>query len=264
MKKHLPALLISMLLLLPMQLTRAQISLQDNKTPTELYAQVKNFDEFINRFNYEKDFRNEPVTNAFKSKYSRKQIIESLFDQYDIRTDTTNSENKQFLSLKNRFIENAITNNYQIKKDTNLYAMVSSSFLFKGAMVPVELILKYTFDGDNAFRWTITDVFSQALSISDEFNLEYYISPNSDDLDFLNLNKVFAPNCHTINLTEPGFRYNQLHIFLYLVETGQLIFKQTNSMSYLYTGIMGYKLSIKEFNRPGYNSGWLISNIQEL
>ncbi|MBN1118097.1 MAG: hypothetical protein JXA77_12880 [Bacteroidales bacterium] len=254
---------IAFFLLTYYQTAHCQISIQQSQTPVELYVQVKNYDEFINRFNFQIDFKGNPIDNSFRQNYTRKQVIETLFDLDDKRLKPESKQQQSYLNIKNKFIDEVVTKNIFIKKDANLYARVSCIFTYKQEDIKIELFLKYTYDGDNAYRWALTKVKSEMLEISNVDDITHFITPNSDELGFSNLNRAFAANSSMKNIADSDFEYDELSAFLYLTETGALTFKNAVSHQYIYYGIPGYKVVIDEFNRTGYNTGWLISDIRK-
>ena len=64
------------------------------ENPNERIFQVrtKQFNEFIDRFNYKSNFIGDPVDSVFKLKIPRDKLINSLFDLKDPRIDPSNKE----------------------------------------------------------------------------------------------------------------------------------------------------------------------------
>jgi hypothetical protein len=57
-----------------------------------------------------------------------------------------------------------------------------------------------------------------------------------------------------------GFELNHLSVFMYLVQTKEIVFEQVQSVKYVFY-TPEYRIEVKNFNRPNYNSGWLISKV---
>ena len=235
-----------------------------NHIPPELLMQVKNIDEFIDLFNADSSYFAENISEGIEYSISRHDIIENLFDLSDPRLDSGNSNFKTYNQLKKVFVSHITAKEIEIRKDTNLWAFINCNFLYHSHEIPVLLLLKYTYDGDDDWRWTISKVNSEAFDISHKTIISEYIPPHSDNLDFFNLNKFINVDINTSNLTSPNFQYNELSVFLFLIESGQLIFKQSKQMVYVYYGISEWTLHLNEYNRPGYNTGWLISDIKQV
>ena len=101
----------------------------------EMILSVKQLNQFADRFNYEKDFSNDPIDTVFKKKMPRVKYLEYLFDKHDMRGDSLSALFSIDYKIKiNHFIEDVsselkpyfISYNYD-----GVYAEVSSDFLYK-------------------------------------------------------------------------------------------------------------------------------------
>ena len=226
----------------------------------ELVSHVNNFDEFAAHFNFEKGILNEEEAPT-SLPYTREQLIESLFDNSDPRTDSAHPEFETYKNAKTLFIKNVVSKNLLIAKDTNLYVNLFCTFILNSQPTRVSLIMKYVLDGEDAYRWAINKVETESLNISGEYKISEYISPVSDNLGFMNLEKHFQES-NSVNLAENKFIYNKLSVFFFLIESGTMRFKQVNKMTYYYYGLSGWEIQLQEFNRSHFNSGWLISDLK--
>ena len=50
-------------------------------------------------------------------------------------------------------------------------------------------------------------------------------------------------------------------LFLYEVKKGNMKFKTVNEVKFHFFQIDGWYFEVSQFNRSGYNTGWLISNL---
>ena len=87
--------------------------------------------------------------------------------------------------------------------------------------------------------------------------------PMSHELDFMTLRKAFQ-NEHIEQFTSRNYQLDQLSIFLYEMNTAALQFKTVKDVKFHFFSIDGWYFSISNFNRPGFNTGWLIENIVKL
>ncbi len=245
--------IIIALLVVPLSYALSQQIEQKDPIPPELIIQVKNIHDFIGRFNFELDPKGEPLSPGFKSKYTRKQLIETLFNRSDSMRSLTQPEL--------RFLTDVVGSGIKMHKDTNLFVELKCYFEYKQSTLPATLTLQYTYDGNNAYRWAIVKINTKWLDLFGSTNIAEYIPPNNDELGFSRLDQALKGNMSPINLTPNNYSYDQLSTFLFLLEEGLLIFKETKSMKYIYKGIDGWELYLQEYIRPGYNSGWLISDI---
>jgi hypothetical protein len=53
-------------------------------------------------------------------------------------------------------------------------------------------------------------------------------------------------------------------VFLYEVKKGNLKFKYVSEVRFHFFQLDGWYFELADFNRPGYNTGWLISNLAKL
>ena len=88
-----------------------------------------------------------------------------------------------------------------------------------------------------------------------------FLHPLSHELDFMNLRKAFNNKDSVSQFTVKRFVPDHLSVFLYEVKKGNLKFKSVEEMKFHFFQINGWYFELSEFNRPGYNTGWLISNL---
>lgn len=91
-----------------------------------------------------------------------------------------------------------------------------------------------------------------------------FIHPMSHELAFMNLRKAFAATDSISQFTVRRFRPDHLSVFLYEIKRGNLKFKQVDNVKFHFFQINGWYFELSQFNRPGYNNGWLISNLVKL
>lgn len=246
-------LIIIAFLSLPSATVLSQRIGQKDPIPQELIIQVKNIHDFIGRFNFELDPSGEPLSNEFKSKYNRGQLLETLFNKGDTM--------RKLNQLELQFINDVMSSNKKMLKDTNLFTKLSCLFEYDKDTLPIDLLLQYTYDGDNAYRWAIVKVNSKRLNLFGSTNISEYIPPNNDEIGFSRLEQALKGNMSPISLAPNHYKYDQLSTYLFLLEEGLLVFRESTDMKYIYKGIDGWEIHLKDFNRPGYNSGWLISDL---
>ncbi|MBN1185811.1 MAG: hypothetical protein JXB49_26250 [Bacteroidales bacterium] len=259
MKKYLA---ICTILLLSSNISRAQLILSNNSTPLEIQTSVHQLDQFIGRFGYQLDFTNKPVTDDFMKKYSRKLVISLLLDQEDKRFDTA-SVDQAYVDQVKKFITYVVDNNLTINRDNNLYVVLNGQFLCQGKSIPVQLLMQYYYHGENAYSWKIIDVYSTQFDFAGTEEITKYIPPNNDEMGFMYLQRAFEDVENLGNYTDTTLIQSQLSVFLYLMSQKQITFQQIQDYHYLYIGIKGWCMEIKNFQREGLNTGWLISDIRK-
>ena len=91
----------------------------NSQNPNEkiFLVRTKQFNEFIDRFNYKTNLNGNPVDSVFKSKMTREKIINSLFDLKDFRADLSGKNwSKNYTDLKTEFINEVLYKNILIFK----------------------------------------------------------------------------------------------------------------------------------------------------
>ena len=66
---------------------------ENNQLPFNYQIKVKQFNEFVDRFNYERDFLNQDIGPSFSDKITRQQYIGLLFDHSSITRNNSTGEN---------------------------------------------------------------------------------------------------------------------------------------------------------------------------
>jgi hypothetical protein len=80
--------------------------------PRNYLIKVKQLSEFIDRFNYQKDFLNHDIGPEFKSIITRYDYIRLLFDNEDKRFDPDMEDDTYKILVQTRYILIVILNRY--------------------------------------------------------------------------------------------------------------------------------------------------------
>ncbi len=91
-----------------------------------------------------------------------------------------------------------------------------------------------------------------------------FLHPMSHELDFMNIRKAFNNPDSISQFTAKKFEPDHLSIILYELKKGNLKFKSVESVKFHFLQINGWYFELSDFNRPGYNTGWLISNLVKI
>jgi hypothetical protein len=117
------------------------------------------------------------------------------------------------------------------------------------------------------YKWVISqvyaDVFAKAFK-RDTTKVGKFLHPLSHELDFMNLHKAFVNTDSISQYAVRRFVPDQLTLFLDAAQKGNLKFKTVNEVKFHFFQIKGWYFELANFNRSGYNTGWLISNLVEL
>ncbi|MBR4157084.1 MAG: hypothetical protein IKU01_10390 [Bacteroidales bacterium] len=226
-----------------------------------LYTMTKQMSQFISRFNYEEDQYGKklsPDSPDYRNRMKRKTTLPLLFDMENQRTNG---------SLRDFFIADLT------EKDTNYfeflggkwYSEVSATFKWKGESVDISMI--FAIEKENlGSKWVLTNVFFP------EFNRlfpkgdlaeqqKHFLHPMSHELDFMNIYKVFkTPECIEYYASDL-YSTDYLTLFFYEIKNGNLVFEKVNGEKFHVFQIGNWYFEVSWFNRSGYNTGWLISNL---
>lgn len=239
----------------------AQGRLTDEMKDTEesLVASTKQINQFFRRFNGEEDQKGARYMSTDKNYRDialRKKYIPVLFDTEsgyvseslakDFIREVTDKRDPSFLDFH----------------AGDWFAEVNTVFTYKGKSQSVLLYLKIQEQG-KGYEWVIHDVaFApfQNMFNKDTSETKKFIHPMSHELDFMNLRKAFQ-NPNPESYTPREYVPDYLTLFLYELKKGNLSFETVKNVKFHFFSIEGWYFELSHFNRPGFNTGWLISNL---
>lgn len=143
---------------------------------------------------------------------------------------------------------------------------VHTTFTFNGKDTPIILFMELEKD-HLGYKWVINRVHAEIFQpyfIRDTTRVGQFIHPMSHELDFMNLRKAFLATDSISQFAVKRFVPDHLSVFLYEVKKGSLKYKTVNQVKFHFFQIDGWYFELAQFNRPGYNTGWLISNLVKL
>jgi hypothetical protein len=233
---------------------------------SDLYAQTKQVNQFFRRFNGEEDTKGEryyPSDRQYQSKRLRSKYLEMLFD----------NEN-QFITkdLKEDFIDDILEGKEPVILDFHggsWFAEVTTKFDYLGIERFLTLFLELEKDTVGS-KWVITNVyfkpFSEAFMDQDSLRVkgQKFLHPLSHELDFMNLVNAFKDNNSIEHYLAWKYEPDYLTLFIYEVKRGNLVFKTISSVKFHFFQVDGWYFELSEFNRQGYNKGWLISTLMKI
>lgn len=228
-----------------------------------MYAETKQINQFFRRFNAEEDLEGRRLYEGnpdFRNKTIRSNFIKMLFDRQD-----QNISNR----LKEDFIDEMTNEDNASFLDyygARWFAEVDTKFTYKGQTRTVVLFLEL--EKENlGIKWVINNVYFYPFSklfYTDSTALTKFLHPMSHELDFMNLIKVFSEPETVEYYFEDEFKPDFKTLFLYELKKGNLIFETVEKVSFHFFQLNNWYFQIKEFNRSGYNTGWLISNLSKI
>jgi hypothetical protein len=227
------------------------------------YAETKQVGQFIKRCNGEEDVRGKKLAYndpAYHDADTRRKFISALFDEQNesiakplqraFINDVTSADNPKFLDFHGG---DWFSETYVKFKRGNQETFVT---LF------MELVKE-----NLGTKWVIADVYYspyEDLYKRDDNSQSRFLHPLSHELDFMNLDKVFKSGMQTGDYFYQEYEVDKLSIFLYELHNNTLKFQYVSGLKFHFFQIDGWYFEITEFNRPGMNRGWLISNLIKL
>ncbi len=228
-----------------------------------MYAETKQINQFFRRFNSEENLDGKRLYEGdqhYRDKEFRANYIKMLFDQQN---------NKISDRVKNDFIEEITdgqTPEFLDYYGGRWFAEVDTKFSYKGETRTVVLFLEL--EKENlGIKWVINNVYFYPFSklfYTDSSAMAKFLHPMSHEIDFMNLIKVFQEPETVEYYFDEDFKPDFKTLFLYEVKNGNLKFETIHDVSFHFFQLDNWYFQLKEFNRPGYNTGWLISNISKI
>lgn len=238
-------------------------NLNDEQSLESFYAETKQVNQFFRRFNAEEDVRGVKLStrdSMYHNPELRRKYLSLLFDR----------ENSDISGrLKDAFIHDVTLEGSPKFLDFHggdWFGEVVVLFRKGQKDVYITLLMKLVKE-NLGFKWVIDDVRYnpyEGLYTADEKSGSRFLHPLSHELDFMNLDKVFRTREHIGDYFRQDFKASKLSVFLYELRNGLLTFQYVTNVKFHFFQLNGWYFEISEFNRPGLNRGWLISNLIRL
>jgi hypothetical protein len=234
---------------------------------TELYAETKQVNQFFRRFNAEENRDGERFYEGhplYRDPEFRRAWLDLLFDAEGVRPggpiDPADRE---------AFIETLTAPGAPVFLDFhggNWFAEVDCRFGYGGEDRPLTLFLRLEPDR-LGHKWVIdqvrfrpyTDRFPPPREATSEF-----LHPLSHELDFMNLAKVFRATRDLAGYVPKDWTPDPLTLFLLDIAEGKLQFRTVTGQRFHFLQVDGWYFRLEDRQRPGYNTGWLIAELQRL
>jgi hypothetical protein len=229
------------------------------ETPNEYYLQVKQFGEFVDRFNYLSDFKGNLITEDFAQKFPRPKYISFLLNKEDSKNiEATYSERVA------RFI-NFVTNPENPKK-INLYggqvkAFAEVNFTYTGKPAKGTIELAPEILPDRSAKWVIIGITTDCFATIADSLTTHFLAPNSHETNFINIKKV-SGNSSPIFFFPTTLAANPTLLFMTESAKGRIQVQNIEKVHYI-IDFDNWQIRVEEFKRTCTNSGWLISNVYQ-
>lgn len=228
---------------------------------TAFYAATKQMSQFFRRFNNEEDKNGKlymSTDKLYREAEQRKKYINLLF----------NNENQAMPpNLKNEFIQ-AVTpkdkGQFLDFQGGRWFSEVKANFSYNGKAEIVTLFLELQKEGLGT-KWVLNNVFFppfNSLFLADTTQASRkFLHPQSHEIDFMNLIKAFEQIKDVELYTKKGYKPDFLSIFFYEMKKGNLKFETVSEVKFHFFQLNNWYFEVSNYNRTGYNAGWLISNL---
>jgi len=235
----------------------------DLEDESKLYAESKQVNQFFRRFNGEEDEKGNryyPTDKQYRNAKLRKKYLGVLFDENNLGITRT---------LKKDFVESILNTPETSVLDFhggNWFAEVNVLFQMNGTDRTATLYMELE-KSHLGYKWVINKAHADWLDpyySRDTVKIGRFLHPMSHELDFMNLRKAFARSDSISQFTAKSFKPDHLSVIMYETKKGNLKFKSVEIVRFHFFQINGWYFEISDFNRSGYNTGWLISNLVKL
>lgn len=233
----------------------AQAIIDNNILRQKFNCQVKQLSQFIARFNYD-----EPVQPRDSSSPNRIKNIVSLFNLKDIAL-TGNPKTIEFIN----FVSNDSNRIKLSLYDTNCFAVANCSFIYNSKEMSIDIFLKMeNYKGNKGHQWAIAGVKSKLFEFTAKAGpQDAFINPMNHEVNFTGLSEALDEKRNIHMYTAGAYQPDALSVFLFLVQKDIIHFNQINAVEFRFLQVPNWKLTVKNFNRKDYNSGWLIAEISK-
>ncbi len=229
---------------------------------SRFYASTKQINQFFRRFNAEEDPKGDRIykgNKRFRNAKLRKKYLRVLFDNESSSLDNT---------LKRIFVDEVTGPNPKFLgfHKGDWFAEVHTIFNYKGRKETAILFLKIQEEPVGS-KWVIDKVYFEPFNKLFDFDstdTKTFIHPMSHELDFMNLSKAFKNKKEIEKYTSRSYHPDHLTLFLLEVKKSNLTFQSIKNVKFHFFQIDNWYFELSEFNRGGYNTGWLISNLTKL
>lgn len=225
---------------------------------SEFAFEVKTIDEFLERFNNDQYtlIRQHLEMKFPKKKITRYDLVRTLFNYEDPLWDK---------DLASKFVKEVCDTTKEKFLDfyaDNWFAQAECQVKYKGVSRKVTITLQvFVSDRTGAAKWVICGARAPFLDFSKRLDSKKFLNPISHATDFIGLKKAMEDKMFVRNYLTEKFRESHLNKYLAAVATGDIVFEQLNFVTYHFLSLDDWLFTVKEYPRPGRNSGWLIQSL---
>lgn len=219
---------------------------------------VKQFSEFVKRFNYEID----PWGNGreeLSKMVSRKEYLYHLFYQKIFEDNTS------LFSLADEFTSYIVRNETYIDFNRqNIVAVASSRVSYLDSEYTVDIFLRKEYARNGESQWFMFDAKLNALFDIIIDNQKTFIPPNDNELEFLQMKKMLNDGQNVSDFISPRSQIDDFTLFLTNINAKALKFHFVESLCYHINIDNTWNIHVENTGPMGINSGWLITFLERI
>lgn len=238
------------------------LSLSGNTIPTppQYYLQVKQFGEFIDRFNYLSDWKGNKINDDFAKTYPRKDYLTFLINSEDQRL-----KDSAYLKSCSLFLDEVTDLNNPLlislfSGQVTAHSLVNITYMGKPYKIEVTFVPEVL--SDRSAKWVIKKVEANCFSAIKDSLATHFIAPNSHETSFINLKRIDQLS-NPVYFMSSDVVTNTTLLFMTEVAAHHLTIDNIEKTSY-YIDFTHWQVTVDEFVRNSNNSGWLISDVKKL
>lgn len=257
-------LLAGFALLLTRALAGQEIE-SNSKRELNFVFEVKQIDEFFERFNNEE---NSLLASYVKVKYpeigmNRESLIKSLFNSEN--SGSVSDTIQEFC----RQVTDTMRPEYLNFYGGEWYAEALCKFRLNGQSIDVAVLLRIEQEANGGAKWVIVSAYSTRLPVSTgpiAFPLKTscckFLNPMSHATNFISLSRAFEDKSNLSDYLASGFlRGRSSKAFVRALLTGQLKYQFVKRVTYHFLQIDGWVFTVDQFHRNSVHSGWLVNRL---
>jgi hypothetical protein len=229
--------------------------------------EVKQIDEFFERFNYEE---RSLIISYVKLNYpgitiNRESLVQGLFNRQN------RSWVKSDLDAFFQTVDDKSRPVYLDFYDQDWYAQTVCKFKYKGRPVDVVILMKIQQTGNGGAKWVIVNAYSplfvpesSSLKLPEKEKGERFLNPMSHATNFISLSKALNDKPNILDYLDAGFlQSGGSRAFLKELLNNQLSYQYVKEIKYHFLQVDGWIFTVNYFQRQSINSGWLINRLEK-
>ncbi len=235
----------------------------------ELKLLVKNYDEFMARFNFTMDPFGNPIKDTAHVYLENVAGIQKIDRKLSVSFLIDAELCERHPDLCERFVDDVTDkeNPYLLNfHDPNWYCVRPATVRFNGSEQSLSLTMQVEVHDGRQSKWVICGVDAPFLpAIKTEHDKDRLIAPDSNSSGFVALRRAFEDVEHFDEYLPRSFGTDGLTRLATACKNGQLEYVSAKGQQeYHLLQIPGWVVMIQYFKRKDGNRGWLISELHPL